>query len=98
MDGAMIALLIVVDVGFEDGGGLLITVEIREDVGIAQGAFVKAKDRCAVWSDLCDLLCASSRYFISNTSPSMISLTSSIGTACPLPRSQSCFALIKTEL
>ena len=48
MDGAMIALLIVVDVGFEDGGGLLIAVEMREDDGFAQSAFVSAKDRFAV--------------------------------------------------
>ena len=89
MVGVMIALLIVVDVSAEVGGGLLISVEIREDVGFAEGAFVRAKDRFAVLSDLCDRLCASSRYFISDTSPSMMSLTSSGGTACPLHTCQS---------
>ena len=97
MNGAMIALLIVVDVIAEVGGGLLISVEIREDVGLAEGAFVRAKDRFAVWSDLCDRLCASSRYFISDTSPSMMSLTNSGGMTCPLRRRRSCCALIKTE-
>ena len=87
MEVAMIALLIVVDVGVEVGGELRITVEIREDVGFAEVAFDRAKDRFAVWSDLCDLLCASSRYFISITSPSMMKLTSCGGTACPFRRS-----------
>ena len=87
MEGAVTALLRLVDVTVEVGWELLIEVEIRVDVGFAEGAFVRAKDRFAVWSDLCDLLCASSRYFISNTSPSMMSLTNSGGTACPLRRS-----------
>ena len=94
MEGAVMALLIVVVDGVEFGGGLLFAVEIREDVGFAAAASDRGKARFAVWSDLCDLLCASSRYFISNTSPSMISLTSSGGTACPLRRSQSCFAFM----
>ena len=98
MDGAMIALLVVMDVGVEVGGGLLITVQIREEDEVAKGAFIRAKDRFAGWSDMCDLLYASSRYFINITSPSMMSFTSSGGTDCPLRRSQSCFALIKNEL
>ena len=44
LDGAMIALLIVVDVCVEVAGGLLIAVEIREEVEFAEGACVRAKD------------------------------------------------------
>ena len=94
LDVAMIALLFVVDIGVEIGGGLLIAVEMREEVEFADGAFVRCNERFAGWIDLCILLSASSRYFISISSPSMMSLTSSGGTACPLRRSQSCFALM----
>ena len=94
----MIALLNVVDVSFEVGGGLMIHVEIRHDVAFVECALGRDKDRIAVSIDLRIGLCASSRCFIRNTSPSKISHTGSTGTACPLRRSQSCFALNKTEL
>ena len=98
MEGALMALLRMLHVGVEVGGEMVIEVEIREDVRFAEGAGVRATDRFAGWSDFCILLCASSRYFLSITYPLMMSLTSSGGTTCPLRRSQSCFALIKTEL
>ena len=60
MDGAMIALVIAVDVTVEVGGELQIEVEIREDVGFAEGGGVRAKDGFVGWSDFCDLLCVSS--------------------------------------
>ena len=41
MDGAMMALLILVDVSFEVGGGLVSEVVIIEEVGFAEGAFVR---------------------------------------------------------
>ena len=44
MAEAIIALLIVVDRIVDVGGGLLIEVEIREDVKFAEGEFVRAKD------------------------------------------------------
>ena len=70
MDGAVMALLRNVDVGVEVGGELVIEVEIREDGGFAERAFVRAKDRFAGCSDFCNLLCAASRYFLGITSPS----------------------------
>ena len=87
MDGTLKPFVILVDVTFEVGGGLVIEVEIREDVAFAEGASAGAKDRFVGWRYFCDLLCTASRYFIIITSPSMMSLTSSGGTVCPLSRS-----------
>ena len=86
-----------VDVIVDVGGGFLTEVEIREELGFVEGAFVRANERFSVWSDSCDRLCASSRYFISITSASMMSVTNSGGMSCPLRRRRSCCALIKTE-
>ena len=66
----MIALLIVVHVIVEFGWGLLIEAEIREDVGFVGCKVCVQGGGRAGWSDLCDLLCNASRYFISITSPS----------------------------
>ena len=63
LDGAMIALLIAVDVGVVDGE-LLIEVEIGDEVGfvgwmfLAEGAGGTTKDGFAGWGDFCNLLCA----------------------------------------
>ena len=47
MDGAVIALLIVVVDRVEFGGGLLFAVEIREDVAFVEGAGGRANKRFA---------------------------------------------------
>ena len=83
-----------VDVGVEVGGGLLIELEIREDVEFedcaicVEGAFGRAG-----LNDFSD----SSRYFISITSASMMKLTTAGGTGCPFSRSLSCHALMKPK-
>ena len=83
------------------GAGTQIGLLIREDVGFedcaicVDGAFVRASERFVGWSDLCELLCAASRYFISITSASMMKLTTAGGTGCPFRRSVSCHTLMK---
>ena len=78
------------------GAGTQIGLLIREDVGFedcaicVDGAFGRAG-----WSDLCELLCDSSRCFINITSASMMKLTTAGGTGCPFRRSLSCHALRK---
>ena len=75
-------ILIAVDLTVLVDAGLLIEFLIRENGGFV-GCTVdvegvgRAKKCFAGWSYFCDLNCAASRYFISITSPSMISLTSS---------------------
>ena len=87
VDGTLKPFVILVDVSVEVGGGLLIEVEISEEVAFAEAASAGAKDRFVGWRYFCDLLCTASRYFISITSTSMMSLTSERGTACPFCRS-----------
>ena len=60
----------VVDVGVEVGGVLVIEFEISGEFGFVGCRVCVQGGGRAGWSDLCDLLCAASRYFISITSPS----------------------------
>ena len=60
LDGAVMALLTVVDLGVEVGGGLVIELEIRAEFGFVGCAVCVQGGGRAGWSDLCDLLCAAS--------------------------------------